>query len=253
MESTDKIRVMIIDDEFPARKLLSDYVSKVPNLELSGSYGDAIEATAALQNTQVDLIFLDIQMPEMSGLDFIKSMSVKPMFIFTTAYSEYAIESYELGAVYYLLKPISFPSFMKAVNKVTEQFNMKRQLEVNATRQQAQPAEASAPANDYLMVKADYKLYRINFDDLIYIEGQSEYVTFHLVDKKITAYYSLKKLEEELPSNRFARIHKSYIVALDRIEAIEGNMVNIAKQKLSIGKNYKDALMQILYKDKENE
>jgi DNA-binding LytR/AlgR family response regulator len=175
------------------------------------------------------------------------------MFIFTTAYSEYAIESYELGAVYYLLKPISFPSFMKAVNKVTEQFNMKRQLEVNATRQQAQPAEASAPANDYLMVKADYKLYRINFDDLIYIEGQSEYVTFHLVDKKITAYYSLKKLEEELPSNRFARIHKSYIVALDRIEAIEGNMVNIAKQKLSIGKNYKDALMQILYKDKENE
>lgn len=233
---------MIIDDEFPARKLLSDYISKVPNLELCKQCSDAIEASTYLQTEQIDLLFTDIQMPELSGLDFVKSMVSKPMVVFTTAYSEYAIESYDLEAVYYLLKPISFASFMKAVNKATELFNLKHAND-------NQSKSSNQETKDFLMVKADYKLYRINFDDLIYIEGQSEYVTFHMVDKKITAYYSLKKLEEELPSNRFSRIHKSYIVAQKRIEAIEGNMVVIGKEKLSIGKNYKDILMQTLFKN----
>lgn len=250
METTEKIRVMIIDDEFPARKLLSDYVSKVPNLELVGTYGDAVTATTAVRENAVDLIFLDIQMPEMTGLDFIKSMEIKPMFIFTTAYSDYAIESYDLGATYYLLKPISFPSFMKAVNKAVEQFNLKKQaIEVSsASSSTAMPAKSE---KNFLMVKADYKLYKINFDDLVYIEGQSEYVTFHMVDKKVTAYYSLKKLEEELPNDLFVRIHKSYIVAIKRIEAIEGNMVVVNKEKLSIGKNYKDTLLQMLSGESE--
>lgn len=243
MENIQKIKVMIIDDEYPARKLLADYVSKVPNLELCKQCSDALEASAYLQTEQVDLLFTDIQMPELSGLDFVKSMVNKPMIVFTTAYSEYAIESYDLEAVYYLLKPISFASFMKAVNKATELFNLKHSDNTNRTNQEAK---------DFLMVKADYKLYRINFDDLIYIEGQSEYVTFHMVDKKITAYYSLKKLEEELPSNQFTRIHKSYIIAQKRIEAIEGNMVIIGKEKLSIGKNYKDLLMQSLLKNDDN-
>ena len=167
------------------------------------------------------------------------------MVVFTTAYSEYALESYELEAVYYLLKPISFASFMKAVNKATELFNLK-----HATENQVKSSQADT--KDFIMVKADYKLYKINFDDLIFIEGQSEYVTFHMVDKKITAYYSLKKLEEELPANRFLRIHKSYIVAQKRIEAIEGNMVVIGKEKLSIGKNYKEVLMQALFRNEDS-
>lgn len=244
MGNTQKIKVMVIDDEFPARKLLSDYISKVPNLELCKQCSDALEASAYLQSNPIDLLFTDIQMPELSGLDFVKSMVNKPMVVFTTAYSEYALESYDLEAVYYLLKPISFASFMKAVNKATELFNLKHTSE-NTTKT-SQPE-----SKDFLMVKADYKLYKINFDDLIYIEGQSEYVTFHMVDKKVTAYYSLKKLEEELPSNRFLRIHKSYIVAQKRIEAIEGNMVVIGKEKLSIGKNYKDMLMQALCKNED--
>lgn len=246
MDNTQTIKVMIIDDEFPARKLLSDYVSKVPNFELCKQCSDAIEASTFLQSNPIDLIFTDIQMPELSGLDFVKSLVNKPMVVFTTAYSDYAIESYDLEAVYYLLKPISFPSFMKAANKAIELFNLKHPSE-NTDSKSAQEDK------DFLMVKADYKLYRINFDDLIYIEGQSEYVTFHLTDKKITAYYSLKKLEEELPATRFIRIHKSYIVALKRIEAIEGNMVVIGKEKLAIGKNYKDILMQVLYKSDSEE
>ncbi|MBQ4034831.1 MAG: response regulator transcription factor [Paludibacteraceae bacterium] len=244
MGNTQKIKVMVIDDEFPARKLLSDYISKVPNFELCKQCSDALEASAYLQSNPIDLLFTDIQMPELSGLDFVKSMVNKPMVVFTTAYSEYALESYDLEAVYYLLKPISFASFMKAVNKATELFNLKHTSENTAKTSQPE-------LKDFLMVKADYKLYKINFDDLIYIEGQSEYVTFHMVDKKVTAYYSLKKLEEELPSNRFLRIHKSYIVAQKRIEAIEGNMVVIGKEKLSIGKNYKDMLMQALCKNED--
>ncbi|MBO4529059.1 MAG: response regulator transcription factor [Paludibacteraceae bacterium] len=231
----EMVRVIIIDDEFPARKLLSEYVSKLPNLQLCGVCEDAVHAMDVLQKEEVDLILTDIQMPELSGLEFIKSLKKKPMVIFTTAYKEYALDSYELEAIDYLLKPIPFPRFLQAINKVTERLRLKRQ---------AAPAEKE---KEYFMVKADYKLYRVDYANLIYVEGQSEYVTFHLKDKKrITAYYSLKRLEEELPSNEFVRIHKSYIVSLSYIESVEGNMVSIAGQKLSIGKNYKDSLMEKL-------
>ncbi len=231
----EMVRVIIIDDEFPARKLLSEYVSKLPNLQLCGVCEDAVHAMDVLQKEEVDLILTDIQMPELSGLEFIKSLKKKPMVIFTTAYKEYALDSYELEAIDYLLKPIPFPRFLQAINKVTERLRLKRQ---------AAPLDKE---KDYFMVKADYKLYRVDYANLIYVEGQSEYVTFHLKDKKrITAYYSLKRLEVELPSNEFVRIHKSYIVSLSYIESVEGNMLSIAGQKLSIGKNYKDALMEKL-------
>ncbi len=237
----DIIRVMIIDDEFPARKLLSEYVSKMSNLELVGVCEDAMRAMELLQKENVDLILSDIQMPDLSGLDFFKSLQNKPLIIFTTAYKEYALESYELEAVDYLLKPIPFSRFVQAINKVSERMNLKRNISSAAS------TETSKPEKDYFMVKADYKLYRIDYASLIYIEGQSEYVTFHMKDKKrITAYYSLKKLEEELPSDQFIRVHKSYIVSIANIEAVEGNMVLINGQRLSIGKNYKDAFLEKL-------
>lgn len=235
------IRVMIIDDEFPARKLLSEYVSKMSNLELVGVCEDAMRAMELLQKENVDLILSDIQMPDLSGLDFFKSLQNKPLIIFTTAYKEYALESYELEAVDYLLKPIPFSRFVQAINKVSERMSLKRNVS------SASASEISKPEKDYFMVKADYKLYRIDYASLIYIEGQSEYVTFHMKDKKrITAYYSLKKLEEELPSDQFIRVHKSYIVSIANIEAVEGNMVLINGQRLSIGKNYKDAFLEKL-------
>jgi len=230
----EQIKVLIIDDKFPARKLLSEYVSKIPNLTLCGACEDAMDAIKVMQQQPVDLILSDIQMPELSGLDFIRSLKEKPMVIFTTAYSEYAIDSYDLDAVDYLLKPIAFPRFMQAINKVVERMKAKSAIPYKAEK-------------DFFMVKADYKLYRIDYADLLYIEGQSEYVTFHMKDKKkVTAYYSLKKLEEELPSNEFVRIHKSYIVAISKIESVEGNMLTVAGQKLAIGKNYKDSFLEML-------
>lgn len=235
------IRTLIIDDEFPARKLLSEYVSKVPSLQLCGTCENAIKAMEVLKNESIDLILTDIQMPDLSGLELIKSMAERPLVIFTTAYTEYAIDSYELESVDYLLKPISFPRFLQAINKVADR--------IKARRKDQTPAEQTAVKSDrdFFMVKADYKLYKIDYASLVYIEGQSEYVTFHMKDKRrITAYYSLKKLEEELPSNEFMRIHKSYIVSLSNIESVEGNMVTINGQKLSIGKNYKDALLSAL-------
>ncbi len=230
------IKTIIIDDEFPARKLLSEYASKIANIKLCGVCDNAVHALELLQNEEVDLIFTDIQMPDLSGMEFIRSLKNPPLIVFTTAHSEYAIDSYELEAVDYLLKPISFPRFVQAVNKVQERIQLLRSKECE-----------TKPEKDYFMVKADYKLYRIDFVNILFVEGQSEYVTFHLKDnKKITAYYALKKLEEELPSRDFMRIHKSYIVSLANIESVEGNLVTIAGQKLSIGKNYKDLLMDRL-------
>lgn len=230
------IKTIIIDDEFPARKLLSEYASKIANIKLCGVCDNAVHALELLQNEEVDLIFTDIQMPDLSGMEFIRSLKNPPLIVFTTAHSEYAIDSYELEAVDYLLKPISFPRFVQAVNKVQERIQLLRSK-----------ACETKPEKDYFMVKADYKLYRIDFVNILFVEGQSEYVTFHLKDnKKITAYYALKKLEEELPSRDFMRIHKSYIVSLANIESVEGNLVTIAGQKLSIGKNYKDLLMDRL-------
>ncbi|MBR4712833.1 MAG: response regulator transcription factor [Paludibacteraceae bacterium] len=235
------IRTLIIDDEFPARKLLSEYVSKIPALQLCGTCENAIKAMEVIQNEPIDLILTDIQMPDLSGLELVKSMAEKPLVIFTTAYAEYAIDSYELEAVDYLLKPISFPRFLQAINKVSERIKARRKGPAVA---ETAPVKSD---RDFFMVKADYKLYKIDYASLIYIEGQSEYVTFHMKDKRrITAYYSLKKLEEELPANEFMRIHKSYIVSLSNIESVEGNMVTICGQKLAIGKNYKDALLSAL-------
>lgn len=236
------IKTLIIDDEFPARKLLSEYVSKIPGLQLQGTCENAMKAMEIIQSEPIDLILTDIQMPDLSGLELVKSMAEKPLVIFTTAYAEYAIDSYELEAVDYLLKPISFPRFLQAINKVSERIKARRKDP--ATTGEASPVKAE---RDFFMVKADYKLYKIDYASLVYIEGQSEYVTFHMKDKRrITAYYSLKKLEEELPSNEFMRIHKSYIVSLSNIESVEGNMISIFGQKLAIGKNYKDALLNAL-------
>jgi DNA-binding LytR/AlgR family response regulator len=246
----DKYRVLIVDDEFLARKLLSGYVSKIERLELVGTCSDAFEAMTVLQREPVDILLLDIHMPDITGLELVRNLKNMPAVIFTTAYSEYAIDSYELGAVDYLLKPIGFPRFFQAINKAIEKVG--RRVEAAAPAASPAPAEASADApevkstQEFLTVKADYKIYKINYSDLLYIEGQHEYVTFHTATRRITALYSLKSLEEQLPSDRFLRIHKSYIVSFHHIEDVEGNNVTVAGTKLPIGGSYRDNLMSRL-------
>jgi len=239
---TETLNVLILDDEYHARKLLSEYVSKLPFLELTGTAANVFEAMDVLRKDKVDVMLSDIQMPEITGLEFTRSLKNPPSVIFTTAYSEYAVESYELDVVDYLLKPVAFPRFLQAINKVIERKGDHISSRLSGNQIQSLPEETKA---DNIVVKSGYRLYKINYSDLLYIEGQREYVTFHTTKQRVTTLYSLKDLEENLPSNQFIRIHKSYIVSIKDIELIDKNILHIASQKLPIGGSYKEDLMKI--------
>ncbi len=241
-----KCRILIADDEKLARALLTEYVNKIPQLELVGQCCNAMEAMAVMNTQKVDILLSDIQMPDMSGVDMVKNVPLSTAVIFTTAYSEYAVQGYELGVVDYLLKPIAFPRFMQAINKAL--------LHLDLRKKATQPtAVASSPTHqqDSLLVKADRRIYQIKFSDLIYVEGQREYVTFHTTSKNITALYSLKELESELPATDFIRIHKSFIIAKSKIDFIEGNQISINNTLLPIGNSYKDETLNQLSISKE--
>lgn len=240
-------KVLIVDDEFHARKLLSEYVSKLSFLELSGTAANVFEAMNILRKDRIDILLLDIQMPEITGLEFARSLKNPPLVIFTTAYSEYAVESYELDVVDYLLKPIAFPRFLQAINKVIErkEKNTENKLIISKTEPQLQPGKGY---EDSIVIKSGHKFYKINYQDLLYIEGQREYVTFHTTKQRITTLSSLKELEEKLPSALFVRIHKSYIVSMRSIELIDKNILHIAGKKLPIGGSYKESLMKAFEK-----
>jgi DNA-binding LytR/AlgR family response regulator len=247
-----KYKVLIVDDEFLARKLLTTYVEKRPDLELVGSCANALDAMAVLNAQSVDIVLLDIQMPDMTGMDFAKTCPTVPAIIFTTAYSEYALDSYEVDATDYLLKPIALPRFMQAIEKAIKRVDILRKVvlqqvteaeSADATDEAETAAQPMASTSDYIIVKADYKLYKIAYDDLLYIEGQHEYVSFYTTGKRITALYSLKSLEETLPADRFVRIHKSYIVSIDKIQEIEQVSVKVAGVKLPIGGSYRESLL----------
>ncbi len=226
-----KFNVLIVDDEFLARKLLSEYVSKVDFLQLIDTCSDATKAMEVINEEHIDILLLDIQMPDISGMEMLKLMNNKPAVILTTAYSEYAVDAFALGVVDYLLKPFDYARFLQAVNKAVNTISTETQ---------------SDAVNDYLMVKADYKLYKVNFDDLLFIEGQHEYVTFHTKTKRITALYSLKNLEDTLPKDRFVRTHKSFIVSIKNIEDIDKVNVTVAGNKIPVGASYREALIERL-------
>lgn len=240
-----KIRCIIVDDEFPARILLTEFVEKVPNLELIGSFKSGLEALPALQAGDVDLMFLDIQMPDISGVNFLKMLTVKPLVVFTTAYSEYAIESYQLDVLDYLLKPFSFDRFMQTIGKAMQRLTP--QPQVAAAAPAAQQAE---PDKDFILVKADHKIHRLKYDSIIYIEGLREYVTFFCKGgEKIITLESLRNLEATLPQSLFMRVHKSYIVRIDQIKALYGNQLKLADVQpyIPIGKSYKDIVQKSLF------
>jgi DNA-binding LytR/AlgR family response regulator len=233
-----KYQCAIVDDEFLARQYLKDYVNRLPFLKLIGDYDSPLLILEELSDNNVDILFLDIQMPDISGLDFLKTLHPQPCIILTTAYKEYALEGYEYNVIDYLLKPFSFDRFLKAVNKAVDR--IERDKAAYGAGKENGTENQPVMDTDHLVVRADRKWYKINYDDLFYIEGQKAYVTFHTRTKKITALISLKELEESLPRERFMRIHKSFIVSVRHIETLEGNMLGICGVKLSIGSNYRD-------------
>jgi DNA-binding LytR/AlgR family response regulator len=232
----EKYNVIIVDDEYLAQKLLQDYVSKVDSLQLVATCSNAFEAMNALNNNQVDIMFLDIQMPDLTGLELVKSLEHKPAIVFTTAYSEYAVDAFNLSVADYLLKPFDFPRFFQAVNKAIG-------IEQPMAGVQDKPRDTISRSNDFITVKADYKLYKINYDDLLYIEGQHEYVTFHTTQRRITALFALKDLEEILPKDKFVRVHKSYIVSFKHIQDLDKSDVTVAGNKVPVGASYRDELL----------
>ncbi len=234
------IRCLLVDDEELARALLQNYIGRLPNLEVAASCANPLEAMSVLQQQTIDLLFLDIQMPELTGIEFLRTLTHKPLVIFTTAYSEFALDGYALDVTDYLLKPFSFERFLQAVNKAVTM------LQARAGNNSA-PKEPEMPVKDYLLVKADHKVHRIKLDDIRYIQSMREYVAYHTAAGRLLSLNSLKNLEEELPPERFIRIHKSYIVAIDKIDTLEGNLVHVGKEKLPIGANYREAVVRRVF------
>ncbi len=241
-----KYSCIVIDDEFLARKLLADYISKIPQFELIGSFDSAVSAIELISTGAVDVIFTDIEMPDMSGMDFIKNLqttSNQPLIVFVTAYPQYAVEGFEVSATEYLLKPVSFPRFIKAVNKIINTLNLHNRI---STIQKTEIVEVKQEIDDnnYIVIKVDGRIVKLLFDEIIYVEGALEYVIFHTKDEKYMTLMSLRNLESELPEERFMRIHKSYIVAIDKIQEIEGNMVSVGKNKITVSKNMRPVLLK---------
>lgn len=229
-----KLSCIIVDDEPVARKILHEFVEQVPFMQTLGKFENAIKAEAFLKNNDIDLLFLDIEMPKISGLQLLQNIDKKPLVILTTAFPQYALEGYELEVIDYLLKPIAFNRFMKAVHKAKEY----KQLQEATT--------VSQSTSSYLFVKSDKRIEKIELNDICYAEALGNYIIIHLREKKIIAYLTLKSLESQLPSNEFIKIHQSYLINCSRINAIEGNEVKISNKSLPISRNYKDSVMEMV-------
>ena len=231
------MKCLIVDDEHIARKILSDYVGKVPELELVAACGSALQALNHIKKDNIDVLFLDIQMPDLSGLDFLKILPRRPATILTTAYSEYAVQSYELDVVDYLLKPIDFDRFYKAITKVISLKDSKVDYLPNATPPQQ---------TDKLFIKADNKIIKVAFHEIVVINGQGPYVQIITVDgRKIMSLQSMSKLEELLPRN-FYRTHRSHIVNIDHIDSIDGNMIRLKGHDAVLSKNKRDEFLELI-------
>lgn len=234
------INCIAIDDEPLALKLLQDNISKVPFLKLVAACNDAFEAMKALQENKIDLVFIDIQMPGLTGLQFIGSLENRPLVIFITAYKQYALESYELSVVDYLMKPVPLDRFIKACNRAKELHELK------ATKQQ----QTLQPSSDYFFLNIDYSQIKVVFDDIIWIEGLRDYIKIILKSTKMPLIVrtSLKAIETELPQNKFIRIHKSWLVAISEITAVRKNSVFIKEMELPIGETFRDSVEKLIHK-----
>ncbi len=239
------LKCIAIDDEPLALRQISAYIAKIPYLELAATFNNAIEAQQRLASERVDLIFVDINMPDLNGVDFVRALTDRPMVVFTTAYSEYAIDGFKLDAVDYLLKPFSFADFSRAAAKANSLYELRQ------GRLPAQPdsdSVATPKDREYISVKADYKVSLVRIADIVYIESEGEYVRMHLCDgSTITTLFRLKNMEAALPSEQFMRVHRSYIVNLRAIRSyVRGRIFLSDTEYVPIGENYKEAFQNYI-------
>lgn len=227
---SDKISCIITDDEPYARKGLQGYIEKIDFLDLKGSCEDALQLNTMLAQQPVDLLFLDIQMPFITGIEFLKAIPNPPQVIFTTAYEQYAIQGFELDVIDYLLKPISYERFLKASWKAKEYFSHK-----------------SEPLVPYLFLKVNGRLEKVVFDQILFIEGMENYVAIYLPDKKVITHTTIKSLLEKLPERQFIQTHKSYIVRIDQIDAVDGNTLHIRKHQVPMSKTLRKTVLEAIY------
>lgn len=231
------INYLIIDDEPQARKLLQTYIAEVQNYYLVKLCSNAMEAYEALQTSKIDLMFLDIKMPIISGTDFLRSLKNPPLVIFTTAFNKYALEGYELNVIDYLLKPIALPRLLNALEKVNERLSQATKL-------------AAEQEINYLFVKSENKLVKVNLTDLLLIEGMQNYVKLHLKDRILIATYTMKAMEDLLANKQFLRVHRSYIVPINTIIAIDGNTIETTYQQIQVGTSFRNNLKQYVNQKK---
>ncbi|WOK04265.1 LytTR family DNA-binding domain-containing protein [Imperialibacter roseus] len=225
-----KLRCLIVDDEPLSQEVIEGYVNDAPQLELAAKCSNALEAAEMIRSQPIDLIFLDINMPKLSGISLVKSLAKPPAIVFITAYPEFAVEGFEVEAVDYLLKPCSFERFLKAVSKVESY------LQASGRKLEA----------DYFVVKADKKLHKIGLEDILYFKSIGDYVKVYTRDKVLITNETLRNIEDGLPPSKFIRLHKSFVVSLQAIQYLEGNQVKVGEEMLPVGLTYKDKLMERL-------
>ena len=237
-----KIKCVIIDDEPLARKGLIEYVTDVDFLDLIATYDSPIKAAEQISRGEVQLLYLDIQMPKISGLDFLKSLQHVPPVIFTTAFPQYALDGFELNALDYLVKPISFDRFLKASLRAKEYYEVRQMNEAESV--------GNDIASEYFFIKSDSKLIKILFESILFVEALQNYVVIHTSGKKYMTYLTFKSVEEYLPANEFIKVHKSYIVSAIKIDSIEGNEIRIGAHHIPVSRNLKEVVMHRLLKGK---
>ena len=229
------INCIIIDDEPLARKGLREYISDVDFLQLVGEYDNPLKATEKISSGDVQLLFLDIQMPKITGLDFMKTLQKPLPVIFTTAFPQYALDGFELNALDYLVKPISFDRFLKAALKAKEYYEVRQKNDSDTT--------AAPEKQEYFFIKADNRLVKVSFDDILFIEALQNYVVVHTREKKLITYLTFKSVEEYLPSAQFIKVHKSFIIAFDKVDSFEGNQLFIGRHCIPVSRNFRDVLV----------
>ena len=226
---------IIVEDEVLAQDVIKSHLARIDNLELAGVYRNALEAHEALKTREIDIMFLDIRLPGMSGLQFLRGLKDPPLVVLTTAYAEYALESYEFNVIDYLLKPISFERFSRAVNKILDGRLFSR------TSKEADPF-----SDDHIYIRSNSKFFRVNFSEILYVQGMKDYLKIHTADYALVTHQTMNDLEKTLPATQFIRVHKSYIIALRHIRSIYGNTIELEKVTIPIGINYKESVMNLI-------
>ena len=248
-----KYNCIIVDDERPALKLLTAYLNKLPHLNLIASCENAFEALAALQNDNVDIVFLDIHMPEFTGIELLQTLKQKPQVIMTTAYREYAVEGFEMEVTDYLIKPFSFERFLQAVNKATQNIKIENSLTQNKNTvldesENVVPSQKTILGTDrhdgYFFVKTNNKMEKVPLQDILYIESMREYVSIHSSSRRFVVHQTMNSMADKLTLPDFIRVHRSYIIGLNHIQSITGNVLDIEGKKIPIGGSYRKAFFE---------